>query len=209
MRLRTAAIGFGLSALLVAQVRYEDIRKSPGNDWLTYAGDYQGTRHSPLTQINRDNAGSLVPKWEDRVVGGVWGGDSGMRGFVASYSAATGEELWRFYTIPAKGEPGSESWGDFAVEWGGGATWLSGTFDPDLNLLYWTTGNPWPDFYGGGRRGDNLYSWSVVALDLETGKLKWHLQFTPHETHHWDAGAWAVLVELPLYGRPRQLLMHA
>jgi alcohol dehydrogenase (cytochrome c) len=153
---------------------------------------------------------SLAPlAVKDRVMVGVSGGDSGMRGFVTSYSAATGEELWRFYTIPAKGEPGSESWGDFAVEWGGGATWLSGTFDPDLNLLYWPTGNPWPDFYGGGRRGDNLYSCSIVALDLETGKLKWHFQFTPHDTHDWDAQAFPVLVDLPFGGRARKLLMHA
>jgi alcohol dehydrogenase (cytochrome c) len=140
---------------------------------------------------------------------GVSGGDSGMRGFVASYSAATGEELWRFYTIPAKGEPGSETWGSFDLEWGGGATWLSGTFDPDLNLLYWPTGNPWPDFYGGARLGDNLYSSSVVALDLETGKLKWHFQFTPHDTHDWDAQAWPVLIDMPIGGRMRKLLMHA
>src|SRR5438445_367605 len=314
MRWRAMLAVSALLAPLGAQVRYEDIRKSPGNDWLTYAGDYQATRHSPLTAITRDNVASLVPKWvyrvegathlessplvfegvmyvtnsnevhaldartgrriwqyrddkaatqrvnrgaallgdrvffitsdahlvalhrntgavlwdkqyadpakgyhatlaplavKDRVVVGVSGGDSGMRGFVTAYSASTGEELWRHYTIPAKGEPGSESWGDFAVEWGGGATWLSGTFDPDLNLLYWTTGNPWPDFYGGGRRGDNLYSCSVIALDLETGKLKWHFQFTPHDTHDWDAQAWPVLVDLPYNGKMRKLVLHA
>ncbi|MBM3773753.1 MAG: PQQ-dependent dehydrogenase, methanol/ethanol family [Acidobacteria bacterium] len=145
---------------------------------------------------------------KDRVIVGVAGGDTGMRGYVAALSASTGEELWRFYTVPAKGEPGSETWGDYA-EWGGAATWLSGTYDPELNLLYWTTGNPWPDFYGGDRKGDNLYSCSVIALDADTGKLKWHFQFTPHDTHDWDAQAWPVLVDLPYKGRPRKLLLHA
>ena len=129
---------------------------------------------------------------KDKVIVGVAGGDSGMRGYICAFSAKTGEELWRFYTVPAKGEPGSETWGEF-VEWGGAATWLSGTYDPELNLLYWTTGNPWPDFYAGDRKGDNLYSCSVIALDLDTGKLKWHFQFTPHDTHDWDAQAWPVL----------------
>ena len=107
-----------------------------------------------------------------------------------------------------KGEPGSETWGEF-VEWGGAGTWLSGTYDPELNLVYWTTGNPWPDFYAGDRKGDNLYSCSVIALDLDTGKLKWHFQFTPGDTHDWDAQAWPVLVDMPYAGQPRKLLLHA
>ncbi len=151
------------------------------------------------------NFATLAPlAVKDRIVVGVSGGDSGKRGFVAAYAAATGEELWRFYTIPAKGEPGSETWGEVDVEWGGGATWLSGTFDPELNLLYWTTGNPWPDFYGGERKGDNLYSASLVALDADTGKLKWYFQFTPHDTHDWDAQAWPVLMDMPLSGTRAQ-----
>ena len=98
--------------------------------------------------------------------------------------------------FPQKGEPGSETWGKL-IDYGGGATWLSGTFDPDLNTLYWTTGNPWPDFFGVDRGGDNLYSCSLLALDANTGKIKWHFQFTPHDTHDWDAQSWPVLVDLP------------
>ena len=257
-------------------MRYEDILKGPGADWLTYAGSYQGWRYSPLKQITANNAASLTPKWvyhvpaakglrtspivykgvmyvtnsnsvyaldaatgrlvwqyvdtgakkqgvnrgaailgdrvyfttsdnyltaldrqtgvvifsrkfadadkgvsstsapliaKDKVIVGSAGGDSGMRGFVAALSAETGEEIWRTYTVPAKGEPGAESWGEF-IEWGGGGTWLSGTFDPELNTLYWTTGNPWPDFTGTPSKGDNLYTCSLLALDLDTGKME-------------------------------------
>jgi alcohol dehydrogenase (cytochrome c) len=152
---------------------------------------------------------SLAPlAVKDKIIVGVSGGDSGMRGFIAALSANTGEEVWRFYTVPAKGEPASETWGDY-VEYGGAGTWLTGTYDSESNTLYWTTGNPWPDFYGGDRKGDNLYSCSVVALDLDTGKLKWYFQFTPHDTHDWDAQAWPVLVDLPFKGLQRKLLLHA
>jgi len=298
---------------LAAQISYEQIVKGPGANWLTYAGDYAGKRHSPLALINRSNVASLVPKWvyhvegsrhleatplvyegvmyvtnsnevhaldartgrriwmyrdelakhsnvnrgaallgdrvffvtgdaclvalhrktgavlwhrqyadtkkgyfatlaplavQDRVIVGVGGGDSGMRGFVAAYAASTGEELWRFWTIPARGEPGSETWSDKLIDWGGAGTWLSGTFDPQLNLVYWTTGNPWPDFYGGDRKGDNLYSCAVVALDVDSGKLKWYFQFTPHDTHDWDGQGWPVLLDLNFRGRARKLLVH-
>jgi len=140
---------------------------------------------------------------------GVAGGDTGVRGFVAAFSAATGEERWRFWTVPAKGEPAAETWGELGPEWGGAATWLNGTYDPELNILYWTAGNPWPDFYGGARHGDNLYSDSLLALDADTGKLKWYFQFTPHDTHDWDAQAWPVLLDSVYEGRPRKLLLHA
>jgi alcohol dehydrogenase (cytochrome c) len=146
---------------------------------------------------------------KDKVIVGVTGGDSGMRGFVAAYSASTGEELWRFWTIPARGEPGSESWAGFPLEWGGGGTWMTGTYDPELNTLYWTTGNPWPDFYGGDRKGDNLYSDSVVALDPDTGKRKWYFQFTPHDVWDWDAQEFPVLVDTVWRGQKRKLLLQA
>ncbi len=145
---------------------------------------------------------------KDKVIVGSAGGDGGMRGFVAALSAETGEELWRTFTVPAKGEQGSETWGDL-IEWGGGATWLSGTFDPDLNTLYWTTGNPWPDFAPGTRKGDNLYTCSLIALDLNTGKMKWYFQFTPHDTHDWDAQSWPVLIDMEWMGRPRKVVLHA
>jgi alcohol dehydrogenase (cytochrome c) len=132
-----------------------------------------------------------------------------MRGFVAAYSASSGEELWRFWTVPAKGEPGAETWGDFTVEYGGAGTWMNGSYDPELNLVYWATGNPWPDLFGKVRKGDNLYTCSMLALDGDTGKLKWYFQFTPHDTHDWDAQSIPVLLDLPFEGKPRRLLVHA
>jgi alcohol dehydrogenase (cytochrome c) len=146
---------------------------------------------------------------KDRVLVGVGGGDGGMRGFVAAFSASTGEELWRFWTIPAKGEPGAETWAEFPLKYGGGATWMSGSYDATLNLVYWATGNPWPDLFGKPRRGDNLYTCSMLALDANTGKLKWYFQFTPHDTHDWDAQSIPVLVDMPFQGKTRRVLLHA
>ncbi len=296
-----------------AQVRYEDILKSPGENWLTYAGSYNGWRYAPGKQITPQNAGTLVPKWvyhvpdarglqatpivyegvmyvtnantvyaidvrsgrlvwkysdnrasmqknnrgvgilgdriyfssadnyltaldrrngavifakkfgnvseglsstapvfiaKDKIIVGHAGSDSGIRGSIAALSASTGEELWRTYTIPKKGEPGSETWGGM-IEWGGAGTWLSGTYDPELNMLYWTTGNAWPDFNGTWRQGDNLYTSSLLALDLDTGKMKWHFQFTPHDTHDWDAQSWPILLDMEWQGKPRKVVTHA
>ena len=146
---------------------------------------------------------------KDKIIVGMGGGDSGARGFLAALSPSTGEELWRLWTIPKKGEPGSETWSkDITLNWGGGGTWLSGTYDPALNLLYWTTGNPWPDFYGGDREGTNLYSDSLIAVDADTGKLKWYFQFTPHDTHDWDAQSWPVLIDMVHEGKPRKVVLH-
>jgi PQQ-dependent dehydrogenase (methanol/ethanol family) len=294
-------------------VQFDDIRRGPGDNWLTYSGDYAAQRHSPLDQIHRGNVARLAPQWtyhveqsrrlettplvydgvmyvsnsnqvdaldartgrriwryvddqsprqsvnrgvallgdrvffttsdahlvaldrrtggvlwhneyasidkgfhatlaplalRDRVIVGVAGGDSGMRGFVAAISAVTGEELWRFWTVPARGEPGSETWSDFPLEYGGGGTWMSGSYDPDLNLVYWTTGNPWPDMIGRIRKGDNLYTCSVLALDADSGKLRWYFQFTPHDTHDWDAQSMPVLADVEVQGRRRKVLMH-
>jgi alcohol dehydrogenase (cytochrome c) len=294
-------------------VTYDDIRHSPSDNWLTYHGDYQAHRFSPLREINTTTVAQLAPKWtyhveganrlettpivydgvmyvtdsnsvyaldartgrliwsyrdqfaarqsvnrgvailgdrvfyvtadcylvalhrtsgailwhqkfadvkkgyfaslaplalRDRVIVGVSGGDSGMRGFIAALAADSGKELWQFYTVPAKGEPGSETWGDFDTQWGGGATWMTGSYDPDLNTLYWATGNPWPDFYGKNRRGTNLYTDAIVALDADSGKLKWYFQFTPHDTHDWDAQSIPVLANIEIAGKPRQVLLH-
>jgi len=303
---------------ITAQVRYEDILKGAGQDWLTYSGTYQGSRYSTLKQITRQNASSLVPVWtyhvpeatglrtspivykgimyvtnsnavfaldartgrliwryqdtkakkrgvnrgaailgdsvylttadnylvsldrqtgavlfsrnfadankgtmstsaplavKDRILVGSAGGDSGMRGFIAALSPKDGSEIWRTYTVPAKGEPGSETWSDLH-EWGGGGTWLSGTFDPDSNTLFWATGNPWPDFSGKPRLGEDLYTCSVIALDFETGKMKWYFQFTPHDVHDWDAQSWPMLLTVPWKeadGRTtkRKVVIHA
>jgi PQQ-dependent dehydrogenase (methanol/ethanol family) len=145
----------------------------------------------------------------DLVVAGVAGADDGIRGFVAAYKATTGQPAWRFWTVPRQGEPGWETWQGSAVEFGGGSTWLTGSYDPELHLLYWPTGNPFPDTDGSERKGDNLYTNCIVALEPDTGKLRWHFQFTPHDLHDWDATEPAVLVDTEFQGRPRKLLLHA
>src|SRR5881409_641528 len=137
----------------------------------------------------------------DLVIAGVSGGDAGIRGFVDAYRASTGAHVWRFWTVPAPGEPGSETWGGRAIEHGCAATWLTGTYDPESRLLYWPTGNPCPDYNGAERHGDNLYSNSVLALDPDTGTLKWHYQFTPHDLHDWDATETPLLVDSRFHGR--------
>ena len=145
----------------------------------------------------------------DKVLVGTSGGDDGVRGFVAAYNAETGKEEWRFWTIPGPGEPGSESWPGKMYERGGGTTWMPGTYDPELNILYWGTSNPSPDFDGAVRPGDDLYTDCVVALDPDTGKLKWHFQFTPHDLFDYDATETAVLVDTVYQGEPRKLLVEA
>jgi Glucose dehydrogenase len=144
---------------------------------------------------------------KDKVIVGV--ASSGQTCFVAALSAETGKEVWRVWAVPRKGEPGADTWGDFPLSSGGGPTWTTGTYDPELNLLYWPTGNPWPDFYGGDRPGDNLYTDCVLALDADTGKMKWYFQFVPHDTHDWDANETPVLLDAEFQGQPRKLLVQA
>jgi alcohol dehydrogenase (cytochrome c) len=168
--------------------------------WETTMADWRqnyGATSAPLV------VGNLV-------VSGISGGDEGVRGFLAAYDRGTGREAWRFWTVPARGEPGSETWrGTAPLEHGCAATWLTGTYDADLQTLYWPTGNPCPDYDGAGRQGDNLYSDSILALDPATGRLKWHFQYTPHDLWDWDAQQPPVLVDLTWDGAPRKLLLHA
>ncbi|HWC00534.1 MAG TPA: PQQ-binding-like beta-propeller repeat protein [Bryobacteraceae bacterium] len=145
----------------------------------------------------------------DLVIAGVAGADEGIRGFVAAYHASTGKQAWRFWTVPRRGEPGSETWEGNAIDLGGGSTWLTGSYDAETGLLYWPTGNPYPDTDGAERGGANLYTDCVVALDVKTGKLRWHFQFTPHDLHDWDATEPLVLVNALYRGRERKLLLQA
>jgi alcohol dehydrogenase (cytochrome c) len=118
---------------------------------------------------------------KDKVIVGIAGGEYGVRGFIDAYAAKTGKQAWRFWTIPGPGEPGNETWTGDSWKTGSATTWVTGAYDPELNLVYWGTGNPGPDWNDDRRAGDNLYSDSVVALDPDTGKLKWYFQFTPHD----------------------------
>lgn len=145
----------------------------------------------------------------DLVISGVAGGEEGARGFITAYKASTGEQVWRFYTIPTRGEKAAETWIGSALEHGCGAAWLTGSYDAQLDLVYWTTGNPCPDFNGDERKGDNLYTSSVVALSAKTGELKWHYQFTPHDTHDWDSEEPLLLIDQPWKGKQRKLLIQA
>jgi alcohol dehydrogenase (cytochrome c) len=306
----------------LAQVSYERIRRAesePGN-WLTYSGNYQGHRHSPLAQINTSNITRLKPAWvyqirepgrvqtspivvdgilyiterphvvtaldgrtgrplwsyrrearsdargccgqvnrglavlddmlflgsfdghlvaldlrtgkqrwdvtvadyktglsitaaplavKDKVIVGVAGGEFGVRGFLDAYDAKTGKLAWRFWTVPGPGEPGNETWAGNSWKTGGSLTWVTGAYDPELNLIYWGTGNPAPDWNGDDRKGDNLYSDSLLAIDADTGKLRWYFQFTPHDVHDWDSNQVPALIDGELNGRKRKLVIQA
>jgi len=197
------------------------------NRGVTVAGDrvFMVTDHAHVIALNRFT-GALV--WETEmadwhqnynatgaplvvgnlIVTGTSGGDEGVRGFVAAFDQATGREIWRFWTVPRRGEPKSETWQGKGIEHPGATTWLTGTYDPTLDTVYWPTGNPSPDLIGDDRPGDNLYSDSVVALDAKTGALKWHFQFTPHDVWDYDSQETPALIDATWQGQPRKLLVH-
>lgn len=327
-RLVALASAFTLTTAASAQSGpdYEDILAGFADPerWLTYSGDYSGTRHSPLTQITADNVHQLRPIWtfqtgtttrgrgfettpladdgilyvtgsnnyawaidartgrafwsyrrnlpndltygasapvnrgfgmlgdrlfmvtldaylmafdrrtgdvlwereladyqvgysatlaplvlDNKVIVGISGGEYRTRGFIDAFDPVSGERLWRFNTIPGPGEPGSETWPDDPeiLASGGGGTWMNGSYDPELDLLYWGVGNPNPDYYGDLRPGDNLYSNSLVALDPDTGELQWHYQFTPHDLNDWDSNHMPVLADIEWQGEPRRVVM--
>jgi alcohol dehydrogenase (cytochrome c) len=146
---------------------------------------------------------------KNEVIIGASGGEYGIRGFVDAYDAATGRRLWRFDTVPGPGLAGHESWAGDSWKTGGAPAWLTGSYDPQLNLIYWPTGNPSPVTYGADRKGDNLYSDCMLALDADTGKLKWYFQFTPHDLHDYDATEIPVLIDADWHGQSRKLLIQA
>ena len=146
---------------------------------------------------------------KDKVIVGVAGGEFGIRGFVDAYDAATGKRLWRFNTVPGPGEFGHDTWKGDSWKQGGASTWLTGSYDPDQDVLFWGIGNPGPDHNARVRQGDNLFSCSVVALDAATGKRKWHYQFTPGDSHDWDAAEDLILADQVFSGEPRKLILQA
>jgi alcohol dehydrogenase (cytochrome c) len=168
--------------------------------WRTTVGDYKNAysiTHAPLAV-------------KDKILVGVAGGEWGIRGYIKAYDAVTGKELWNFNTVPGPGEAGFESWKtpDSYLH-GGAPIWVTGSYDPDTNLTFWGTGNPGPDWNGKARLGDNLYSCSVIALNLDTGKLAWHYQFNPHNEFDWDATQVPVLADIPFQGRTRKAMLWA
>ncbi|MEP7365520.1 MAG: PQQ-binding-like beta-propeller repeat protein [Acidobacteriota bacterium] len=203
--------------------------RSPGNNRsVSVAGDkvFMQTDHAHLLALNRHtgqllwdtemadfkqnyNATGSLLAIENLVVAGTAGGEEGVRGFLAAYDQQTGKEVWRFWTIPARGEKGSETWDGPDIDHGGGPTWLTGSYDPESKTVYWPTGNAGPDFNGDNRKGDNLYTCSILALDLLTGKLKWHFQPTPHDEWDWDAVQPLVLVDTKWRGEQKKLLLQA
>ncbi|HEY3838683.1 MAG TPA: PQQ-dependent dehydrogenase, methanol/ethanol family [Bryobacteraceae bacterium] len=145
---------------------------------------------------------------KDKVLVGVTGGDSAHRGYINAFFTKSGRRAWRFWTIPGPGELGHETWKGDSWKAGGGSTWLTGSYDPELNLVYWGVGNPAADFYGEDRTGANLYTDCIVALDADTGKLKWHYQEVPHDVWDWDSAYECVLVDHVINGVNRKLLIH-
>ncbi len=197
------------------------------NRGVAVAGDrvFMVTDNAHLIALNRETGDLLweteMADWHlnynstsaplvvgDMVISGSAGGEQGSRGFLAAFDKTTGKEVWRFWTVPKPGEPGSETWKGKAIEHGAAVAWFTGSYDPDLDTLYWQTGNPGPDYNGTEREGDNLYACSILALEPKTGKLKWFYQFTPHDVHDWDATEPAVLVDAPWEGKPRKAADH-
>jgi alcohol dehydrogenase (cytochrome c) len=198
------------------------------NRGVGVAGDrvFMVTDHAHLIALNRFTGALLweseMADWHQNynatgaplpvgnlVVTGTSGGDEGVRGFVAAFDQATGKEVWRFWTVPRRDEPKAETWQGRGIEHPGATTWLTGTYDPELDTVYWSTGNPSPDLIGDDRGGDNLYSDSIVALDAKTGTLKWYFQFTPHDVWDYDAQETPALIDATWQNRPRKLLVQA
>ena len=152
-------------------------------------------------------AAPLIVK--DKVVTGIAGGEFGIRGFLDAYDAKSGERAWRTYTIPSPDHPDNQTWAGDSWRTGGSPTWITGSYDPELNLIYWGTGNPGPDWNGDVRLGDNLYSDSVLALNGDSGQLEWYFQFTPHDVHDWDAIQIPVLADLQINGKQRTAMLWA
>jgi alcohol dehydrogenase (cytochrome c) len=173
--------------------------KSGKERWRTKAGDYKLGYSFTLAPL----------AIRGKVIVGTSGAEAGVRGFLDAYEATTGKLAWRFHTIPGPGEKGHDTWENDAWKTGGGSTWVTGVYDPALDLVYWGIGNPSPDWNGDVRPGDNLFTCSFVALRGATGELVWHFQFTPHDVHDWDAAHVPVLIDGVVRGRPRKLIVNA
>lgn len=198
------------------------------NRGATVAGDrvFMETDDAHMIALNRFTGGllwdTMLADWHlnyfatsapltagNLVIGGTGGGEHGSRGFVAAFDQASGKEAWRFWTIPKPGEPKSETWGGKGILHGGAPTWFTGTYDAELDTVYWPSGNPSAEYNGDDRSGDDLYSDCILALDAKTGKLKWYFQTTPHDLWDWDACETPVVLDAVWQGQPRKLLVQA
>jgi len=194
---RGVAISGGLVFMATLDAKLLAFDRATGERvWETTLADYQKGLSA--------TAAPLVVG--DLVMIGIAGGEYGVRGFFDAYRAATGERVWRHYTVPVAGEPGAETWGNESYKSGGAAAWTTGSYDPDTDTLFWTTGNPSPDWNGDGRPGDNLFSDSVLAVDPKTGKRKWYFQFTPHDVWDYDGNTQLFLIEVSFEGKPVKAL---
>ncbi len=200
----------------------------PVNRGVAISGDtlLMGTLDAKLLAFNR-HTGEII--WETEVgnykhglsitaaplivgnlaVIGVAGGEFGIRGYFDAYNLNTGERVWRHYTVPAEGEPGAETWADDSYKTGGSPAWTTGAYDPETETLFWTTGNPAPDWNGDSRKGDNLYSDSVLAVDIHTGVRKWHFQYTPHDVWDYDGNSQIFLLDMKYKGEKRKTVVQA
>ena len=208
--------------------RTQGVITSGVNRGATVAGDrvFMESDHAHMIALNRFTGELLwdteMADWHQSyfatsapltagnlVIGGVGGGEHGSRGFVTAYDQSTGKEAWRFWTIPKPGDPGSETWKGKGIGHGGAPTWFTGTYDAELDTVYWPTGNPSAEYNGDDRLGDNLYSDCILALDTKTGKLKWYFQTTPHDLWDWDATETTIVANMDWQGSPRKLLLQA
>jgi alcohol dehydrogenase (cytochrome c) len=183
-----------------------------GDAWVVALDAKTGRQlwESKLAEVSEGYFSTMAPlALKDRVIVGMGGGETGARGFLNAYDPATGKLLWRFNTVPGPGEFGNDTWKGESWKTGGGTTWMTGTYDPELDLTYWGIGNPAPDLNGSVREGDNLFTCSVVALEPATGKRRWHFQFTPHDLYDWDANETPMLVDRMWKGKMRKLMLHA
>src|SRR5678815_189926 len=197
---RGLAISGDTLFLAAYDVRMIAIDAKTGRElWKTVAGD-------PKEGQSFTTAPLVI---KDKVIAGTAGGEYGVRGWIAAWDVNTGKEAWRFYTTPGPGEFGNDTWSGDSWKSGGAPIWVTGSYDPETNLTFWGTGNPGPDWDGRARLGDNLFSCSLIALDADTGKLKWHYQFSPHNEFDWDSTQIPVLADMDWQGKPRKLMLWA
>ena len=211
-RQRTPGLSTGGNANRGAAVAGDRVFMETDNAHIIALNRFTGALlwDAELADVRSNYAASSAPlPAGNLIISGVSGGEHGANGFVAAHDQETGKEVWRFATVPRRGEPGSETWQGKDIEHGGAPTWFTGSYDPELDTVYWPTGNPSREYNGDHRKGDNLYSDSILALDRKTGRLKWHYQFTPHDLWDWDATETSVLVDMTWNGQPRKLMLHA